>query len=54
MLGLYGRKGLRIHHAQLNWGEVEKAVRILASTKLTGEVVSASPWSMVLFIGTVR
>jgi hypothetical protein len=25
----------------------------LASTKLTGEVVSASPWSMALFIGTV-
>jgi hypothetical protein len=53
MLGLNGRKGLRIHRAQLIWGEVEKAVRILASTKLTGEVVSASSWSMAIFIGTV-
>jgi hypothetical protein len=52
-LRLYGRKGLLIHHAQLIWGEVEEAVQILASIELTGEMVSASPWFMVLFIGTV-
>jgi hypothetical protein len=51
-LGLYSRKGLLIHRAHSIWGEVEKAVRILASTKFTSEIVSASPWSMALFIGT--
>jgi hypothetical protein len=50
---LYGRKGLLIHRAQLIWGEVEEAVQILASIKLTGEMVSASPWFMALFIGTM-
>ena len=49
---LYGRKGLLIHYAQLIWGEVEEVVRILASIELTGEIVSASPWFMALFIGT--
>ena len=52
MLGLYCRKGLLIHRAQLIWGEVEEAVQILASIELTGEMVSASPWFMALFIGT--
>jgi hypothetical protein len=51
-LMLYGRKGLLIHYAQLIWGEVEEVVRILASIELTGEMVSASPWFMALFIGT--
>jgi hypothetical protein len=50
-LGLYGRKGLLIHRAQLILGEVERILRILASTELTGETVSTSPWVMVLFIG---
>jgi hypothetical protein len=52
LLGLYYRKGLSIHRAHSIWGEVEKAVRILASTKFTGEIVSASPWSTALFIAT--
>jgi hypothetical protein len=52
MLGLYAHKELRIHHAQLIWGEVEKAVRILTSIELTEEVVSTSPRSMALFIAT--
>jgi hypothetical protein len=51
-LGLYGRKGLPIHRAQLIWGEKEEAVQILASIELTGEMVSASPWFLGLFIGT--
>jgi hypothetical protein len=51
-LGLYGRKELLIHRAHSIWGDVEKAARVLASTKFTGEIVSASSWSMALFIGT--
>jgi hypothetical protein len=51
-LGLHGRKVLPIHRAHLIWGEVEKAVRILAFPKLAGEAVSASPWFMALFIAT--
>jgi hypothetical protein len=51
-LRLYGRKGILIHHAQLIWGAVEEAVRILASIELAGEMVSASSWFMALFIGT--
>jgi hypothetical protein len=51
-LMLYGRKGLLIHRAQLICGEVEEALQILASIKLTGEMVSASPWFIALFIGT--
>ena len=49
---LYGRKELPIHRAQLIWGEEERIPRILASTELTGEFVSTSPWFMALFIGT--
>jgi hypothetical protein len=52
-LGLHGRKVLLIHRVHLIWGEEEEAVRILASIELTNEVVSASSWFMVLFIGTV-
>jgi hypothetical protein len=52
-LRLYVRKWLPIHRAHLIWGEEEEAVRILASIEFTGEVVSASPWFMALFIGTV-
>jgi hypothetical protein len=52
MLGLYGRKGLLIHHAQLIWGEVERIPRILASTELAGEMVRISSWFMALFKGT--
>jgi hypothetical protein len=52
-LRLYARKELPIHCAHLIWGEEEEVVRVLASIKLTGEVVSASPWFIALFIGTV-
>jgi hypothetical protein len=52
MLGLYGHKGLLIHHAQLILGEVERIPQILASTKLAGEIVRISPCFMVLFKGT--
>jgi hypothetical protein len=52
-LGLHGRKVLLIRCVQLICGEEEEAVRILASIVLTDEVVSASPWFMALFIGTV-
>ena len=52
-MGLHGRKVLLIHWVHLIWGEEEEAVRILASIMLTDEVVSASPWFMMLFIGTV-
>jgi hypothetical protein len=51
-LGLYGRRGLLIHRAQLIWGEVERIPRILASTELTCEIVRISPWFMALFKGT--
>ena len=41
-MGLYGRKGLPIHRAQLIWGEVERILRISASTELNGETMSTS------------
>jgi hypothetical protein len=52
MLGLYD-KGLLIHRAPLIWGEVERIPWICASTELTGEVVSTSPWVVGLFITTM-
>jgi hypothetical protein len=51
-LGLHDRKVLPIHRAHSIWGEMEKAVRILAFPKLASEVVSVSPGFMALFIGT--
>jgi hypothetical protein len=50
--GLYGRERLPIHCVLSIWGKEEEAVRILASIELAGEMVSASPWFMALFIGT--
>jgi hypothetical protein len=42
-LRLHGRKGLRFHHALPILGEVERILRIWASTELTGGDVNTSP-----------
>ena len=52
-MGLHGRKVLLIHRALLIWEEVERILRIWASTEFTGEVVSTSPWVAGLFKGVV-